>query len=115
MEKIDTGDRKVFAQCDLFEIMADRPHYRTFKGSGAQEQAEVFLRTRNLQKRGYIEPVLVMPRIAVAVLPPPDPDEELARIAGKLTAALKAKQGKDSVILRRKLFALQRVLAGRLA
>lgn len=117
MQPIDTGKRKLLVPCDLFEIMADRPHYRTFKGPGAQQEAEVFMKSRALQARGYIEVVKELPRVIATALPAPvfDEDAELARLTGELTAALKAKKTPDSKELRRRLFALQRVLSGRLA
>jgi len=115
MQPIDTGSRKVKVQCDLFKIIASQPHYRMFKGPGAQREAEVFMETHALQKRGYIEVVTEMPKIIMPMLPPGDPDAELTRLAGELITALKAKQTPDSYGLRRKLFALQKLLGGRLA
>jgi hypothetical protein len=119
MELIDTGDRKVNVKCDMYGIMMNRLHYRTFTGPAAQQEAEVFLSTRHLQKRGYIEVVTEIPQITVPALTAAeevlDENAELTRLAGELIAGLKAKKTKDTPELRRKLFSLQRVLTGRLA
>lgn len=74
------------------------------------------MKSRALQARGYIEVVRELPRVIATALPPAvmDEDAELTRLAGELTTALKAKKTDDSKELRRRLFALQRVLAGRL-
>lgn len=115
MQPIDTGRRKVQVQCDLYRIIATRPHYKEFKGLAAQEEAELFLKTKGLQERGYIEvvtelPKVITPALSAVVLT----DEELTRIAGELLTALRAKKTPDSKELRRKLFTLQRVLNERL-
>ena len=115
MNPIDTGNRKVKVKCDMFGILAAKEHYKTFTGPGANDAAKLFLRTNALQQRGYIERVLEAPQIVVPALPAADPEDEVTRLAGELLTALKAKQGPDSKLLRRRLFALQRLLAGRLA
>lgn len=118
MQPIDTGKRRVNVQCDMFGIIANRAHYKEFKGPGAQQEAEVFMTTRALQKRGYIEVVKELPKIIMpsfGSLPALDEDAELTRLAGELTLALRAKKTPDSTQLRRKLFALQKLLSGRLA
>lgn len=115
---VDTGKRRVVAQCDLFGIIADKRHYRTFDGETAIADAKAFLKTSNLSKRGYIEVVTEVPKIIITSSPalsPPDPDQELAEMVAGVTAALKAKTTKDSHLLRVRLFALQRLLSGRLA
>lgn len=118
MQPIDTGVRRVNVQCDMFGIIAKRAHYKEFKGPGAQQEAEVFLKTRALQARGYIEVVKELPKIIMPVfpsLPVLDEDAELTRLAGELTLALRAKKTPDSKELRKKLFTLQKLLSGRLA
>jgi hypothetical protein len=117
MEPVDTGERRLIVQCDLYKIMASKPHYKSFKGPDAQQEAKLFMQARKLAKRGYIEVVTELPKVVFPALEvAEDPqDAELARLAGELVTGLKARRGPDSLLLRRRLFALQRILAERLA
>lgn len=115
LDKIDTGKRRLLVPCDMMNIMAVRPHYKEFKGPQAQLEAELFMNARHLQERGYIEKVMELPELAVPELAVADPDAVLTRLAGELTAGLRNKRTPDSKELRRKLFALHRVLTARLS
>jgi len=114
LTKIDTGHRKLLIQCDLYGVIMRRAHEKLFKGPDAQQEAELFAKSRHIDDRAIIEPVFELPHVNPPAGTPTiklaDENQELLEMITSLVYAIASKTTPDTAEVKRSYRGLRDLL-----